>query len=80
MSSGPVEPLYALVGGWPGSGKTTLARWMAPALRLAYLGKDEAKEALMDSLSAPDDVAASRRLGEAAVRLVLTLARSDPGR
>lgn len=34
----------------------------------------------MDSLGAPDDVAASRRLGEAAVRLVLTLARSGPGR
>jgi len=82
VTSAPVagsERLYVLLGGWPGSCKTTLARALAPALGLAYLGKDEVKEALMDSLGAPADVAASRRLGEVAVRLVLRIARDCPG-
>lgn len=73
------QRLYVLVGGWPGSGKTTLASALAPALGVAYLGKDEVKEALMDGLGAPADVTASRRLGEVAVRLVLRIARGCPG-
>lgn len=70
---------YVLVGGWPGSGKTTLARALAPHLGLAYLSKDEVKEALMDALGAPDSVEESRRLGEAAVHGVLRAARGCPG-
>ena len=77
MASG--EHLYVLVGGWPGSGKTTTARALAPALGLAYLGKDELKESLMEVFGLPGDLPASRRLGEAAVRILLRLARDCPG-
>lgn len=69
---------YVLVGGWPGSGKTTVARALARALGCAYLSKDEAKEALMDEFGAPTSVAESRRLGRAAVAAVLRLARGCP--
>lgn len=70
---------YVLVGGWPASGKSTLAAALADELGTAYLAKDEVKEALMDALGAPADVAASQRLGRAAVRAVLTAARGCPG-
>lgn len=69
---------YVLVGGWPGSGKTTVARALAEVLDCAYLAKDEVKEALMDALGAPTSVAESRRLGRAAVEAVLRLARGCP--
>ncbi len=65
---------FVLVGGWPGSGKTTLARALAAELDMDYLAKDEVKEALMDALGAPEDVAESRRLGRAAVTAVLRAA------
>ena len=70
---------FVLVGGWPGSGKTTLARGLAPLLGLGYLGKDDVKEQLMAAFGDPADVEASRRLGETAVRLVLHLATGLPG-
>jgi predicted kinase len=63
-----------LVGGWPASGKTTLARVLADELRLPYLSKDEVKEALMDALGTPATVAESRRPGTAAVHCVLRVA------
>ena len=44
---------FVLVGGWPASGKTTLARALATELGTAYLSKDEVKEALMDHVGAP---------------------------
>jgi predicted kinase len=70
--------VHVLVGGWPGSGKTTLAAALAAELRVPVLAKDELKEALADALGAPADVAASQRLGRAAVAGVLTLARGCP--
>ena len=73
------EGPYVLVGGWPGSGKTTLARALAPTLGLAYLGKDDLKESLWEQLGTPTSVEDSRRLGEAAVRILLRLARDCPG-
>ena len=63
-----------LVGGWPASGKTTLARGLAAELGTSYLSKDEVKEALMDALGTPATVEESRRLGMAAVHAVLRVA------
>ena len=68
-----------LVAGWPGSGKSTLAAALAPELGLPLLAKDEIKEALMDALGRPQDVADSRRLGRAAVLAMLRVARRCPG-
>lgn len=68
-----------LVGGWPGSGKTTLSRALAGELDLPLLSKDQVKEALMDALGASADVEESRRLGRAAVFAVLAAARGCPG-
>lgn len=73
-----MEP-YVLVGGWPGSGKTTLATALAVELGLAYLGKDDAKEALMDRVGPPATVVGSRDLGRAAVVFLLERARHCRG-
>ena len=70
---------FVLVGGWPGSGKTTLSRALAAELPMPLLSKDEVKEALMDALGAPSDVEESRRLGRAAVFAVLAAARGCHG-
>jgi len=70
---------FVLVGGWPASGKTTLARALAAELGTAYLSKDEVKEALMDALGTPATVEESRRLGIAAVHAVLRAARGCRG-
>ena len=42
--------MYVLVGGVPGSGKTTLARQLAPLLGMPLIAKDAIKEALMTAL------------------------------
>jgi len=56
-----------------------VARALAAELDLAYLAKDEVKEALMDALGAPADVEESRRLGRAAVHALLRMARGCDG-
>lgn len=66
---------FVLVGGWPGAGKTTLARALACELEFVYLSKDEIKEALMDALGAPSTVEESRELGRAAVAATLCAAK-----
>jgi predicted kinase len=71
--------VFVLVGGWPGAGKSTLARALAGELGLARLAKDEIKEALMDRLGAPTSVERSRELWEAAVHAVLRAAAGCPG-
>lgn len=71
--------MYVLVGGWPASGKSTLARALGTELDLPCLGKDEVKEALMDALGTPTTVEESRTLGVAAVHAVLRIARGCPG-
>lgn len=70
---------FVLVGGWPGSGKTTLSRALASDLAIPYLSKDDVKEALMDALGAPSSVGESRALGRAAVFAVLRAAQGCPG-
>lgn len=67
------------MGGWPGSGKTTLSRALAVELGVPHLAKDEVKEALMDALGAPRDVETSRMLGRAAVHAVMAVAARCPG-
>jgi predicted kinase len=77
MASGPGPAgrgWFVLVAGWPGSGKSTLAVALAAELNLPLLAKDEIKEALMEGLGRPDTVAASRRLGRAAVLAMLRVA------
>lgn len=71
--------LYVLVGGWPASGKSTLASALAVELGLALLSKDAIKEALIDALGAPASVEESRRLGRAAVHAALRAALDVPG-
>lgn len=71
--------LFVLVGGWPASGKSTLATGLAAELGLPLLAKDEIKEALADALGAPATVADSQRLGRAAVLALLRVAASYPG-
>ena len=70
---------FVLVGGGPGSGKTTLATALASTLELPCLSKDEVKEALMDAMGAPDTVEVSRELGRAAVLALLRVAKDCPG-
>ncbi|CAM3697092.1 AAA family ATPase [Nocardioides zeicaulis] len=67
------------MGGWPGSGKTTLSRALAVELGVPHLAKDLVKEALMDALGPPGDVESSRRLGRAAVHALLAAAAQCPG-
>ena len=74
-----VSEQFVLVVGWPGSGKSTLAAELAVEMRLPLLAKDEIKEALMDGLGRPHNVAESQRLGRAAVLEMLRLARHCPG-
>lgn len=69
---------FVLVGGWPGSGKTTLSSALAAELGIPHLSKDVVKEALMDAAGAPADVEASRRLGRAAVFALLGAAKGCP--
>lgn len=58
-------PLLVIVSGAPGSGKTTLTRSLAPALKLPLLAKDRLQHVLLDALGAPDSDAV-RKLGAAA--------------
>jgi predicted kinase len=71
--------VFVLIGGWPGSGKTTVATALGPWFGLPVLAKDDVKEALVDGLGRPGTVTESRRLGRAAVLAVLRIARRCPG-
>lgn len=69
---GNVLPLVLIVCGAPGSGKTTLARKLAPALRLPLIARDDLKESLFETLGW-STVAWSERLGRATYELVYLL-------
>jgi len=69
---------FVVVSGPPASGKTTLARAVAPALGLPLVAKDTIKEALMSVLPVPD-VETSRAIGTASVAALLAVAAETPG-
>jgi hypothetical protein len=66
-----------VVSGPPGGGKTDLARPLAAALDVAFLSKDEIKEALFDELGTGDRLWA-RRLGRASFAVLYRLASATP--
>ncbi len=68
-------PVYVVVSGPPGSGKTTLAGLLAVELQLPLVAKDTIKEALTAHLEVPD-VETSRRLGRASIVALLAVARA----
>ena len=68
---------YVVVSGPPASGKTTLARALAPALGLPLIAKDTIKQALMTVLPVPA-VPASRTIGRASVAALLAVAAEAP--
>lgn len=78
QNGGVTHALYVLVGGWPASGKSTLAGGVARQLQLPLLSKDEIKEAIADALGHPSSVAESQQLGRAAVMAMLRIARRCP--
>jgi predicted kinase len=69
MSQGPVA---VLVSGPPGSGKTTLARELAPTLGLPLIAKDDIKETIFDSMGW-SDVDWSRKVGAATWEILFLL-------
>lgn len=69
---------YVVVSGPPGSGKTTLARAIAPALGLPLIAKDTIKQALMGVLPVPD-IETSRLVGTASVAALLAVACETAG-
>jgi predicted kinase len=73
-----MRELFVVVSGAPGSGKSTIARELAPRLGLPLLMKDTIKEALGDVLGARD-LEESKRLGAATMEVLLALARDNAG-
>ena len=73
-----MRALFVVVSGAPGSGKSTIARELAPRLDLPLFMKDTIKEALGEVLGA-EDVAASKRLGAATMEALVALARDNDG-
>ena len=69
---GNALPLVLIVGGAPGTGKTTLARKLAPALGLPLIARDDLKESLFETLGW-STVEWLQQLGRATYELVYLL-------
>ncbi len=69
-----------IVSGAPGVGKSTIAAPLASTLGFELLSKDQSKEQLYDCLGpdSGDPLAWSRRLGNAAMELLWSLAGRFP--
>ena len=67
--------MILVITGAPGAGKTTLANHLAAGLGRPLVAKDDIKEALFDVMGTPPDRVASRRVGIAAIGVMLALAR-----
>jgi predicted kinase len=78
MASQLPPSTFVVVSGPPASGKTTLARAIAPALDLPLIAKDTIKQALMTVLPVPD-IEASRIIGAASVAALLAVAAEARG-
>ena len=76
MADRPPAPMFIVVSGAPGAGKTTLAPRIADELGLLLISKDAIKESLADALGLPRTVEESGRLGDAAYAAMFALARS----
>jgi cytidylate kinase len=69
---------FVVVSGLPGSGKTTLARKLAPALGLSLIDKDDILEGLFEALGI-GDADWRQRLSRASDEIFERLARSSSG-
>lgn len=70
------KSLLIIVNGPPGSGKTTLGRRVAEALRLPFLNKDGIKELLFDTLGWSDREW-SKRLGAATYAILYHVVEAE---
>jgi predicted kinase len=73
VETNPERRRYVVVSGPAASGKTTLARRLADELGVPLLAKDTIKAALFAVLDVPD-IETARRVGRAAVTVLLALA------
>lgn len=69
-------PTLVLVTGPPASGKTVLAQWLAPALRMPLISKDELKVILYDTLGWGGRER-DRQVSDAAYALMYHLAETE---
>ncbi len=67
--------LLVVIGGAPGTGKTTLARRIGHDLELPVISKDGIKDALFDALGW-SDVAWSRKVGVASIAVMFHVAEA----